>query len=81
MANRKDKVEGQATAARNQGPDLFQTVNMPSETVVERTAQLEAVVQKIGKAVSTEAYPPAEVAQKTEAVGVTKGTRDALSTV
>lgn len=80
MANRKDKVEGQATAARNQGPDLFQTVNMPSETG-ERTAQLEAVVQKIGKAVSTEAYPPAEVAQKTEAVGVTKGTRDTLSTV
>ncbi|MCJ7743270.1 MAG: formate/nitrite family transporter [Dehalococcoidales bacterium] len=80
MANKKDKIEGQATVTRNKGPDLFQSVDMPSEAV-ERTAQLEAVVQKIGKAVSTEAYPPAEVAQKTEAVGVTKGTRDALSTV
>ncbi len=30
---------------------------------------------------STEAYPPPEVAQKAEAVGVTKGTRDTLSTI
>lgn len=80
MANRKVRVEEQATATRTTGPDLFQSVNAQPE-VVERTAQLEAVVQKIGKAISTEAYPPAEMAQKTEATGVSKGTRDALSTV
>jgi len=43
--------------------------------------RLEAVADKIGKVATTDAYPPPEVAQKAEAVGVTKGKRDVLSTV
>jgi formate transporter len=46
----------------------------------ERVAQLEAAVDRVGK-ITTEDYSPPEVAQKAEAVGVTKGTRDILSTI
>jgi formate transporter len=46
----------------------------------ERMAQLEAVIDRVGK-ITTEDYSPPEVAQKAEAVGVTKGTRDILSTI
>ncbi|MBA7566332.1 hypothetical protein ES708_08023 [subsurface metagenome] len=45
------------------------------------TTRLEAVADRIGKAATTEAYSPPEVAHQAEAVGVTKGTRDTLSTI
>jgi formate transporter len=45
----------------------------------ETAAQLEAVIDKVGK-ITAEDYSPPEVAQKAESVGVTKGTRDILST-
>jgi len=52
-----------------------------AQEVKERAAQLEAVATKIGKAATTEASPPPEVAQKAEATGVSKGARDALGTI
>ncbi len=53
----------------------------PRQEAKERAAQLEAMANKIGKAATVEAYPPAEIAQKAEATGVTKAARDALSTI
>jgi formate transporter len=46
----------------------------------ERVAQLEAVIDRVGK-ITAEDYSPPEVAQRAEAVGVTKGKRDILSTI
>jgi formate transporter len=46
----------------------------------ETVTQLEAVIDKVGK-ITAEDYSPPEVAHRAEAVGVTKGTRDVLSTI
>jgi formate transporter len=46
----------------------------------ERMAQLEKVIDKIGK-ITAEDYSPPEVAQRAEVVGINKGTRDTLSTI
>ncbi|MBA7468826.1 hypothetical protein ES707_04081 [subsurface metagenome] len=51
------------------------------QEAVEMTAQLKAVVDRIGKAVTADAYPPPEVAQRAEAVGVTKGKLNTSSTI
>jgi formate/nitrite transporter len=48
---------------------------------VEMVTRLETAVEKLGKLTATDCYPPPEVAQKSEAVGVVKGKRDALTTV
>jgi formate/nitrite transporter len=47
----------------------------------EAEARLEAVANRIGKFVTTDAYPPPKVAEKAEAVGVTKGTLNTPSTI
>jgi formate transporter len=59
---------------------LDEMVRVRQETI-DRTAQLDTVVDKIGKAVTPDAHPPAAVAQKAEAVGVTKGELNTLSTI
>jgi formate transporter len=46
----------------------------------ETVASLEAVIDRASK-ITAEDYSPPEVAQRAEAVGVTKGARDILSTV
>jgi len=51
------------------------------QEAIERTAQLETVVDKVGKAVTPDAHPPRAVAEKAEAVGVTKGELNTLSTI
>ena len=51
------------------------------QEAVEMTAQLKAVVDRVGKAVTADAYPPPEVAQRAEAVGVTKGKLNTSSTI
>ncbi len=64
------------------GPVLDRaTVVKPLQEPLAGISQLEAVVSKIGKAVTTEASAPPEVAQKAETVGVAKGARDTMSTV
>ena len=64
----------------NPGLNVTEMFDLRQEAM-ERAAQLETMASKIGKAATVEAYPPAEVAQKAEATGVTKGARDALSTI
>lgn len=51
------------------------------QTPIEVITRLENAVDKLGKLAPTDCYPPPEVAQKSEAVGVVKGKRDALTTV
>jgi len=44
-------------------------------------ARQEPAVDRVAKAASTDVHSPPEVAQKAEALGVTKATRDTLSTI
>ena len=85
MVNKREKATRPTTSTldnrqSNAGLDIAEMLRFRQEAV-ETATRLEAVVDRIGKAATTEAYPPPEVAQKAEAVGVTKGTRDILSTV
>jgi len=59
---------------------LYQVLKVREEAV-ETTARLEAAIDKIGKTVTTDAYPPAAVAERTESAGVTKGKLNTLSTI
>ena len=59
---------------------LSEMVRVRQETM-ERTAQLENIVDRIGKEVTPDAYSPSAVAKKAESVGVTKGELNTLSTV
>jgi len=61
--------------------DLLDEMVRVRQETIERTAQLETMVDKIGKAVTPDAYPPPAVAQKAESVGVTKGELNTLSTI
>jgi formate/nitrite transporter len=83
MMNKREKTTGETTATLDKKTlNLgFDEIFQSQQEAKERAAQLEAVAGKIGKAATTEAYPPAEAAQKAEAVGVTKGARDAFSTI
>ncbi len=85
MARKLEKTAGADTATANRGQrnpelDIAEILKFQQEAA-ERNTQLEAVAQKIGKAATTEAFAPNEVAQKTEAAGKTKGERDTLSTM
>jgi formate/nitrite transporter len=65
---------------RNVGLDFAEMLRVRREAI-ETTARLEAAIDRVSKAATTEDYSPPEVAQKAEVVGVTKGTRDILSTI
>jgi len=85
MANKRQKATRPTTATlnngqRNAGLDIAEMLRIRQEAI-ETATRLEAVVDRVGKAATTEAYPPPEVAQKAEAVGVTKGKLNTLSTV
>ena len=85
MANKRQKATRPTTATlnngqRNAGLDIAEMLRLRQEAI-ETATRLEAVVGRIGKAATTEAYPPPEVAQRAEAVGVTKGKLNTLSTV
>ncbi|MFH1382789.1 MAG: formate/nitrite transporter family protein [Chloroflexota bacterium] len=67
------------TDQKSAGPDILDRLSTATRTE-DRLVQLESLLQKVGKVSSTEAYPPDEMARKTEAVGVSKGKRDVLST-
>jgi len=85
MTNKRGKAtRGTAATLNKERPNpAFDVTGIlePRQEAMERAAQLEAVASRIGKAATTEAYPPPEVAHKAEAVGITKGARDTLSTI
>ncbi len=66
---------------RSGGLDLLTHMLRVREEAIETTARLEAAIDRIGKVATTDAHPPAAMAQKAEAVGVTKGKLNTLSTV
>ena len=66
---------------RRGGLDFLSQILRVREEAIETTARLESAIDKIGKVVTTDAHPPAAVAQKAEAVAVTKGKLNTLSTV
>ena len=65
---------------RNIGLDFSEMLRVRQEAV-ETASRLETAIEKVGKVATTEAYTPLEVAQKAEAVGIAKGTRDTWSTI
>jgi len=85
MANKREKATGAITAALNEkshnpGLDLYELLRVREEAI-ETATRLEAAVDKIGKAAVSDDHPPAAVAQKAEAAGVTKGKLNTLSTI
>jgi formate/nitrite transporter len=86
MEYKTKKGNGRLTVTPGDKPtrselDLIDELVKVRQQAIERTAQLETVVDKLGKAVTPDAHPPATVAQKAEAVGVTKGELNTLSTI
>ena len=66
---------------RSGGLDLLAQMLRVRQETIETTARLEDAIDRIGKVAITDAYPPAAVAHKVEAVGVTKGELNTLNTV
>ena len=66
---------------RSGGLDLLAQMLRVREEAIETTARLETAIDRVGKVATTDAHPPAAVAEKAEAVGVTKGKLNILSTV
>ncbi|MBA7533721.1 hypothetical protein ES705_25965 [subsurface metagenome] len=75
MVNKRQKTSRLTTSV-----PIAEMLRLRQEAI-ETATRLEAVVDRIGKVVTIEAYPPPEVAHKAEAVGVTKGKLNTLSTV
>ncbi len=61
--------------------DLLTQMLRVREEAIETSAKLEATIDRIGKVTTTDAHSPAAMAQKAEAVGVTKGKLNTLSTI
>ena len=61
--------------------DLLSRVLRVREEATETTARLETAIDRIGKVASTDAHPPFAIAERTEAVGITKGKLNTLSTI
>ena len=85
MANKREKTTRPITSTLNNGQpyaelDIAEMLRFRQQAM-ETAVQLEAVVDRIGKAVTTDAYPPPAVAQKAEAVGVTKGKLNTSTTI
>jgi len=85
VANKKEKATRPTKSTlsnrqRNVGFDFSEILRVRREAA-ETAARLEAAIARVGKVATTEAYPPPEVAQRAEAVGVAKGTRDTWSTI
>jgi len=85
MANKRERATRATTATlndkgHNPGPDLYELLRVREEAI-ETATRLEATIDKIGKAAVSDDHPPAAVAQKAEAAGVTKGKLNTLSTI
>jgi len=86
MAYEREKRDRATTSRvdseqRNHEFNLFDQILMIRQEAAETVARLGTMVDKIGKVATTDAYPPPEVARKAEAVGVTKGKLDTLTTI
>jgi len=86
MANEGKKLNTPITTTQDDGHgdsvlNTFDQMLRVQQGRNEIVHQLDVMVDRLGKAAATDAYPPPQVAQKAEAVGVTKGTRDTLSTI
>jgi len=66
---------------RSGGLDFLAQILRVREEAIETTARLENAIDRVGKVATNDAYSPAAMAQKAEAVGVTKGKLSTLSTV
>jgi len=66
---------------RGRGLDFLAQVLRVREEAIETTARLETAIDRIGKLAIADAHPPAAVAERTEAVGVTKGKLNILNTI
>jgi len=86
MESNMKKERSSTTSTPNEGQrslelDLFAQMSRVRQEAVEMPARLEAAIDRIGKAVTFDAHPPAAMAQKAEAVGQTKGKLNTLSTI
>ena len=61
--------------------DLLAQMLRVREEAIETNARLEAALDRVGKVATTDAHPPAAMAGKAEAAGVTKGKLNTLSTI
>jgi len=85
MTNKREEATRPTTSALNNrqnnvGLDPFEILSVREEAI-ETAARLEAAVDRMGKVAPSDAHPPAAMAQKAEAVGVTKGKLDTLTTI
>ncbi len=77
MARQNKSAEKQPATQFGSPEQMLRTQEEATEVIM----RLEAVADKMGKAATTEAHPPAKVAEKAETAGVTKGKLNTLSTV
>jgi len=85
MPNKREEATRPTTSTLNNrqnnvGLDPFEILSVREEAI-ETAARLEAAVDRIGKVAPSDAHPPVAMAQKAEAVGVTKGKLDTLTTI
>jgi formate transporter len=80
MANNRRKWDKPTTSTLNHRQRNISIDFAEMLRTSETAAKLEAAIDKVGK-ITAEDYSPPEVAHRAEAVGVTKGTRDVLSTI
>ena len=85
MANKREKATWPTTSTLNNGQsdvglDVFEMLRVREEAI-ETAARLEAAVDRMGKVATSDAHPPAAMAQKAETVGVTKAKLDTLTTI
>ncbi len=86
MENNKEKTNRPTTSTLNNRQRNAQLNNIAEmlklrQEAIGTVTRLEAAVDRVGKSINTDAYPPPAVAQKAEAVGVTKGGLNTLSTI
>lgn len=66
---------------QNESRGLLTDIMEARRQAIENATLIESLTEKLGKAASPDAHPPATVAYKAEAAGVTKGELNTLSTI
>jgi len=72
---------GQDDRDRDVALNTFDHVLAVRQETSQLVNRLDTMVDRLGKVTAVDAYPPPKVAEKAEAAGVTKGTRNTLSTI
>jgi formate transporter len=81
MANNREKGAKATTSTLDR--EQRKILDFPEELLVRQeveTAQVKALIDRVSK-ITTEDYPPPQVAQRVEAVGMAKGTGNISSTI